>query len=255
MLLIDPARAAPLMRKWLDPAEPRLLSAWHVALTGNGACLVDTWPAPRCALLVTGSNHALLGQPSAITADELRAHVKGSLEAPEAFTPLVRDAIEWPRVNLVQSASPWSSPAVTQPTAEVRLLEPADAHHLWALTPDLHWIFTTWGGPPGLAASGMAYGAFVDGQLASVACTFFVAERFEDIGVVTESGYRGRALSPACAAALCTDIRGRGRIPTWSTSPDNTASLRVAEKLGFSLHHLDRLWVVGRKPPEPAALT
>jgi RimJ/RimL family protein N-acetyltransferase len=127
-----------------------------------------------------------------------------------------------------------------------------DAHHLWALMPPSLWIANTWGGPPGLAASGYAYGAFVDGQLASVACSFGLADGFEDIGVITEPAFRGRGLSPACAAALCADIRARGRLPSWSTSPDNAASLRVAEKLGFSLHHHDRLWVIGRSVPQSA---
>jgi RimJ/RimL family protein N-acetyltransferase len=105
-----------------------------------------------------------------------------------------------------------------------------------------------------MAASGMAFGAFVDGRLASVACPFFITERFEDLGVVTEPEFRGRGLSPACAAAVCADVRARGRQPSWTTSPDNTQSLRVAQKLGFVEHHRDVLWVVGRQVPKPADL-
>jgi predicted GNAT family acetyltransferase len=104
---------------------------------------------------------------------------------------------------------------------------------------------------PGLAASGFAWGAFVAGQLAAVACPFFVGERYEDIGVVTEPKFRGLGLSTACAHALCGDIRARERQPSWSTSPDNTASLRVAEKLGFAVQRYDLLYVVGVRIPEP----
>jgi RimJ/RimL family protein N-acetyltransferase len=85
-----------------------------------------------------------------------------------------------------------------------------------------------------------------------VACPFFIGERYEDLGVATEPDARGRGLSPACAAAVCRDVRGRGRVPTWTTSPDNTASLRVAAKLGARLHRRDRLLVVGIPVPEPA---
>jgi predicted GNAT family acetyltransferase len=87
----------------------------------------------------------------------------------------------------------------------------------------------------------------VDGRLVAVACSFFVGERFEDIGVVTESTHRGLGLSTACAAALCGDIRSRGRRPSWTTSTDNRPSLRVADKLGFVVQRHDRLLLVAEE--------
>ena len=252
MLVLAPELAAPLVRNWLDAEQPRLFTAWHVAMTGNGACLVDRWPEPRAGLAITYNNFALLGDPDAFSPDELRGRLAGFLEAPEAFDGLVRrafgGAVTWPRITLVQHA-----PAVPKPvSALIRRLGAADAQQLWALTPESLWIANTWGGPGGLATSGYAWAAFVGGELASVACTFSIAERFEDVGVITEPTFRGRGLSPACAAALCADIRARGRLPCWSTSPDNAASVRVAEKLGFRTHHHGRLWVLGRSAPEPA---
>jgi RimJ/RimL family protein N-acetyltransferase len=59
-------------------------------------------------------------------------------------------------------------------------------------------------------------------------------------------------LSVACAGALCLDIQNRGRIPSWGTSPDNRASLRVAEKLGFSFRRRDYLYVIGIPVPPSA---
>jgi predicted GNAT family acetyltransferase len=102
-----------------------------------------------------------------------------------------------------------------------------------------------------LATTGLAWGAFIKGRLASVACTFFLGDQYEEIGVVTEPEFRGRGLSVACSGALCLDIQRRGRYSSWTTSPDNTASLRVAQKLGFSLHHHDCLYVIGHDPPQP----
>ncbi len=60
------------------------------------------------------------------------------------------------------------------------------------------------------------------------------------------AAFRGRGLSPACAARVIADIRARGRTPSWSTSRDNTASRRVAEKLGFARHRDDVLYVAGK---------
>jgi predicted GNAT family acetyltransferase len=97
----------------------------------------------------------------------------------------------------------------------------------------------------------MAWGGFIGGRLAAVACTFFAGRGHEEIGVVTEPGYRGRGLSAACAAGLCGDIVARGRIPSWTTSPDNAASMRVAEKLGFTFQRRDVLYVVGIPIPAP----
>jgi RimJ/RimL family protein N-acetyltransferase len=134
----------------------------------------------------------------------------------------------------------------------VRRLEASDARHLRELSSESAWISKLWNGPEGLASSGYGWCAFVDGELAAVACTAFLGETYEDIGVVTEPQFRGLGLSPACSLALCGDIRARGHQPSWTTSPDNLASMRVAEKLGFELQRRDVLYVVGIPIPTPA---
>jgi predicted GNAT family acetyltransferase len=68
---------------------------------------------------------------------------------------------------------------------------------------------------------------------------------------VTEPGVRRLGLSTACAGPVCQDVRRRGRVPSWTTSPDNTASLGVAAKLGFTLQRRDRLLVVDVPVPVP----
>jgi RimJ/RimL family protein N-acetyltransferase len=70
---------------------------------------------------------------------------------------------------------------------------------------------------------------------------------------VTEAAQRGRGLASARAGALCEDILARGHIPTWTTSPDNAASLRVAERLGFRPVRDDVLRVIGRPIPRAPA--
>jgi RimJ/RimL family protein N-acetyltransferase len=136
--------------------------------------------------------------------------------------------------------------------AEVRRLGPGDARSLAGLGSETDWIASTWGGPEGLAASGTGWGAFCERRLVAVSCPFFVGAAYEDLGVATEPGFRGLGLSTACAAAVCEDVRRRGRVPSWTTSPDNTASLRVAAKLGFRLQRRDRLLVADFPVPEPA---
>jgi len=156
----------------------------------------------------------------------------------------------WDR-RIFQLASSPKKPAAV--AAEIRPLQAVDAHHVYALAEDTSWISSTWGGPFGLCTGGLGIGAFMGGQLVSVAVPFYVGERYEDIGVVTEPGYRGRGLSAACAAALSQAVVSRGHVPSWSTSNDNLASLRVAEKLGFQLHREDLLYVIRAEIPESAS--
>ncbi len=137
------------------------------------------------------------------------------------------------------------------PVGDVRRLGPADVDGLARLSPESSWIAATWGGPAGLAAAGVARGAFAGNRPVSVAVPFFVGEAHEDIGVVTEPEYRGRGLSTACAAAVVADIRAHGRRPTWATSPDNIGSLRVAARLGFTPVRTDVLYAVRTAIPTP----
>jgi GNAT superfamily N-acetyltransferase len=200
----------------------------------------------------TAGNYSLAGEPEALTPADLKSHISGFVEAPEPFVPLLQvtfASVEvWDRVVLELPGKPhFSLPR----DLLVRRLDPTDSAHLEGLGPETAWIGKTWGGPSGLAASGYAWGAFAEGQLVSVACPFFIGERYEDLGVVTEPEYRGLGLSTACAGAVCLDVLGRGRQPSWTTSPDNLASLRVAEKLGFSIQRYDRLYIVGMDIPEP----
>ena len=116
----------------------------------------------------------------------------------------------------------------------------------------MEWIYKTWVTPANLAISGYAWGAFAGDRLISVACTFFLADEYEEIGVVTEPEFRGLGLNAACTGSLCADIQRRGHIPSWTTSPDNNPSKRVAEKVGFTFVRNDVLYVVGIDVPEPA---
>lgn len=252
MFALTPSQIATL-RPWFLPDHPGPLVGLHVIHTGKGACLVDRWPAPQVILAEIAGNYTLLGNAQALTPTDLQPHVKGFVDASAAFAPLLKAAFPdlrtWPRVIFSQ---PHMSDSATPVAASVRRIGPSDAHHLRGLSSESSWISIFWGGPDGLASSGYGWGAFVDGQLAAVACTAFLGETYEDIGVVTEPQFRGLGLSPACVQGLCGEIRARGHQPSWTTSPDNVASMRVAEKLGFVLQRQGVLYVVGIPIPEPA---
>ena len=82
--------------------------------------------------------------------------------------------------------------------------------------------------------NGVVAGAIVDGRLVARACTGSLTERFADIGVDTLEEWRGRGLATAAASLVARRVQHMGRTPVWSAGVDNWASLRVAEKLGFT---------------------
>ncbi|MBI1878594.1 MAG: GNAT family N-acetyltransferase [Chloroflexi bacterium] len=242
------------LKHWFLPDRPGPLIGLHVIHTGNGHCWADRWPNPRAVLVETAGNYSLAGDPNALTPAGLRPHISGVVETPEPFVSLLwaafPNAVVWDRVILALHGKPHFS---LPPDTLIRRLDPADSVQLEGLSEESGWIGKTWGGPAGLGASGYAWGAFAGDRLISVACPFFVGQRYEDLGVVTELEYRGLGLSAACAGAVCQDILDRGRQASWTTSLDNLASLRVAEKLGFSIQRYDCLYVIGITIPEPSS--
>lgn len=252
MRQLDPKELASLEPRWL-PDRPGPLVALHAIRTGHGTAFADRWPEPRAILASAGGNFSLWGDPAALRAQDLEGRVEGFVDAPREFEAVLREAFPglhaWSRVMHELRVEP---PSLPVRDAVVRRLGPEDDWRIWGLRTDTSWIAKTWGGPAGLAGSRRAFGAFVDGELASVAAPFFVGDRYVDLGVVTERTWRGRGLSPACAAALARDLLAQGVRPSWTTSPDNTASLRVAAKLGFERVRTDVLYVIGEPVPVPA---
>ena len=202
--------------------------------TGRGRCRVDRWPDPRVVLVERPGNYALRGDPRRLPPAEL-ADVAGFVEAPPDWLPVLRatdpGVAVWPRLMAVL---PPDRPAARPPRRSARCAGSArPMRALRGYDPGGHWIWSTWGGPEELAAAGVAHGAFVAGRLVSIAVPFYLGTRHADLGVVTDPGFRGRGLSTRCAAAVAADVRARGLVPTWTTSPDNAASLAVAARLGF----------------------
>jgi RimJ/RimL family protein N-acetyltransferase len=251
MIGLTHAQSVELRPRFL-PDRPGPLSGLHWIETGHGRGWVDRWPRPRAILVETAGNYSLSGDPEAIQPDNLRPLIKGFVEASGVFVPLLRETFPslavWERVifELLREAR-FESPA----RFDIRRLSASDGPALARLSPESAWISKTWGGGATMAATSYACGAFAGERLVAVANTFFVGDRYEDLGVVTEPEFRGLGLGTACAGMVCREVLKRGRISSWTTSPDNAGSVRVAEKLGFTLNRRDVLYAVGVAAPEP----
>ena len=72
-----------------------------------------------------------------------------------------------------------------------------------------------------------------DGHAVSVCFCARRSDTAAEAGLETAAEYRGRWLGPQVAAAWALAVRASGRIPLYSTSWSNAASLSVARKLGL----------------------
>ena len=82
--------------------------------------------------------------------------------------------------------------------------------------------------------------AIVEGDKAVSICqSVRKSEEAEEAGVDTLLSHRGKGYAVQVVAGWAGIVRGQGRIPLYSTSWDNRASQRVAEKLGLELYGVD----------------
>lgn len=243
MQQLSPQQALEL-RPWFQP-ERRHLIGLHIINTGKGVCSVDRWPEPRVVLAAIGSLLSLSGDPDAISAEDLAALAGSWLHCPAVFLPTLHTVFPGLK-SMDRVVYELEDPPALPPSSgfDLRRMDASHAGVLQQLDLELHWIANTWGGLEALAASGCAWAAFSSGKPVSLAATFLSADGIEDIGVVTDRAYRGQGLAPLCAAALCRDIHSRGRTASWTTSYDNPASIRSAEKLGFKRVGHDVLYIL-----------
>lgn len=78
-----------------------------------------------------------------------------------------------------------------------------------------------------------------DGFPVSICFCARLADRSAEAGLETAEGFRGRGYGPRVTAAWALAIRASGRIPLYSTSWTNSASLAVARKLGLVAYASD----------------
>jgi RimJ/RimL family protein N-acetyltransferase len=251
MILLSPDQIASV-KSWFLPDRPGLLLGLHAIYTGLGKFFADRWPEPRAILVETAGNYSLSGDPEAFAPVDLIGGITGVVDAPKSFLPLLQRSFPelkiWERVILTHETD---LPTLLPCAFPLRRLTKVDTNLISQLSPEVAWITKTWNGPDGLARSGYAWAALDGRKILSLSCSFCVGQTYEDIGVVTEPAFRGQGLSVSCTAALCRDIIARGRRLSWSTSIDNLASLRVAEKLGFQFQRYDCLYAINQPIPDP----
>jgi hypothetical protein len=90
--------------------------------------------------------------------------------------------------------------------------------------------------------TGLRY-VLVDGEeIASLCCSGFVARNIHVIDIETEVSHRRKGYAETVARAFVAECIEKHLQPHWDCMAENTASARLAEKLGFTQSHVYTLY-------------
>lgn len=88
-----------------------------------------------------------------------------------------------------------------------------------------------WGGP--------VFARIIEGRAVSWAAVKTLSDAVWDISIETLPDHRGHGYAKSAASAALRHVFDCGRLAAWATDRTNTASLRIAESLGFRHYALE----------------
>ncbi|KKB72827.1 MULTISPECIES: GNAT family N-acetyltransferase [Bacillus] len=90
-----------------------------------------------------------------------------------------------------------------------------------------------WGGADNFLKKGFGFKAVCGNRTVSECVSIFRSDRFAEIDIATDPDFRGRGYAALCARAFISYCKEHRMKPRWDCDQQNTASIRLAEKLGF----------------------
>lgn len=90
-----------------------------------------------------------------------------------------------------------------------------------------------WDNAKDFETNGSGYTLLHNGEIAATAFSAFVHENRLEIGIETVEKYRGNGYAELVCCKLIDECLESGFFPVWSCRSENTASVRLAGKLGF----------------------
>lgn len=209
----------------LSGSFPAVASRWLIHtgrgdlhLLGSGEVAAVTPRAGDAVFLWRDSAAGQIQEWLAARGGEARTWFAPSPGAQGEWTEFV--CLEW---------RPGSPPR--EPHHEILALRVHDADRLRAL--QAPWLWEYYGSPEALLAEADAYGAWDGGELISAAVCAMSAGGYADLSVATAPHRRRTGAATDACAALIEHLNARGLRTVWNTSADHTASLNLAERLGF----------------------
>jgi ribosomal protein S18 acetylase RimI-like enzyme len=232
-------------------------------IEGNnpGWVFVDDPNTPRAALvwargiqgfyLVGDANSAVFLKELDVFTDQVlkpRLHNLGitwfEISGDETWNPVIENAFEKRNLEssrqLVYTLEPTQHKPMTQLDAVGDCkLQRVNRHLLADLSAsDEEFLFSKlnqfWGSVDRFLNAGLGY-MLVDGEeIASLCCSGFVTGNIHAIDVETKAAHRRKGYAEIAARAFVAECMERRLQPYWDCMAENTASARLAEKLGFT---------------------
>lgn len=92
-----------------------------------------------------------------------------------------------------------------------------------------------WNSASDFISNGVAFGLYIENQLAALAFSSFVAPGKLELGIETKPEFRGRGLAEKVCTALIGHCLENNLEPIWACRLENTGSFLLAQKLGFEV--------------------
>ncbi len=96
------------------------------------------------------------------------------------------------------------------------------------------WIFDIWDGPEGFAERSFGFAVLSAGRPIAFTAACAIGGGEAEVEVGTARAWRQRGLATVTCLAFMAECRARGLTPTWTTSSDNSASIALAKRLGYT---------------------
>lgn len=227
------ADAAELRRSLLArvPDTPRWVETRGMLLSGR--CELVWSSSAADAAVVKSHPGGLLcafgaADGSAVSAAVRNSDVDAVLCAPESSAALGAALPGWSRVWAVLHRMPESAerPAA-EPSARAAMLSRADGARLAHVPEPLR------GEVLEAIESSHAAAAFLEGVPVAFCHPVYETETLWDVSVDTLEPYRRRGLARTCFDFLRDHMAAHGKEPVWGALAHNTASLALAQRLGF----------------------
>ncbi|MBA3759526.1 MAG: GNAT family N-acetyltransferase [Gemmatimonadales bacterium] len=215
----------------LLPDEPRWVEVRGMLLTGMGRPVgaVATSPVTFVALHAGDDQAAVVGRPPHELIQNAAASATELLAVPENADWVTAALPSWQlesatihvasSLDLIRAVPPGVVRELTIPELSGLPIQYAQ------LRDDL--LVEARSGTP-------VFAAFAGEQPVAFCYAGSVTERWWDLSVDTLEPYRRQGYAAQCVAHVAQYMAAQGRMPVWGASKSNTASARLAAKLGFT---------------------
>jgi|GEM_PF-1412653 len=206
--------------------------------SGDGRAWIDGDPAAPLAALIESA--LVPGEPQGFGESEallellVEADGWGCVEVDDCLGSEIEQdfASRWgPAHSVIDVIHELRKPVAVYDQPLVRQLSPTEALTLPTtdadLLPDRRLVAAA-------AEHGRFFACVNDGVIVGHGGSLAAGQVFADVGVQVTNARRRQGMAIACASRACQALQHDGLIPVWGTSSENTASLAVAQKLGFT---------------------